>query len=290
MLKALLRTMRPRQWTKNGFVFAALVFDEKLFRPVMFTRTVLAFITFCLASSAVYLLNDLADREKDRQHPTKRNRPLASGELAPWVAVVAVVLFILLSMGSALWLGRGFALVIGGYLVLNLVYSFWLKHVVIVDVFLVAAFHLLRVVAGVVVIQASRFSPWLYICITLLALFIAVGRRRHELILLGEGNANSHRATLEDYNLRLLDDMIGMVTAAATVAYSFYTFSAPNLPANHAMMLTIPFVLYGIFRYLYLIHVKSEGGSPEELILQDKPLLACVALWGLAVAVVLYVF
>jgi 4-hydroxybenzoate polyprenyltransferase len=282
--------MRPKQWTKNGFVFAALVFDEKLFQPLMLARTTLAFVVFCLASSAVYLLNDLADREKDRQHPTKRNRPLASGELAPGVAIAAIVLFVVISVLSALWLGRGFALVITAYLILNVAYSFWLKHVVIVDVFMVAAFHLLRVVAGVVVIQASRFSPWLYICITLLALFIAVGRRRHELILLGEGNADNHRASLQDYNLRLLDDMIGMVTAAATVAYSFYTFSAPNLPANHAMMLTIPFVLYGIFRYLYLIHVKNEGGSPEELILQDKPLLACVALWGLAVAVVLYVF
>jgi 4-hydroxybenzoate polyprenyltransferase len=288
MLKALLKTMRPKQWMKNGFVFAALIFDEKLFRPVMLLRSILAFVIFCLASSAVYLLNDLADREKDRQHPTKRYRPLASGQLAPGVAVAAVVIFILVSLLCALWLGRGFALVIAGYLILNVAYSFWLKHVVLVDVFLVAAFHLLRVVAGVVVAQAS-FSPWLYICITLLALFIAIGRRRHELILLGEGNANTHRASLEHYNLRLLDDMIGMVTAAATVSYSFYTFSAPNLPANHTMMLTIPFVLYGLFRYLYLIHVKSEGGSPEELILEDKPLLACVALWGLAVVVVLYV-
>jgi 4-hydroxybenzoate polyprenyltransferase len=290
MLTALLKSMRPKQWMKNAFVFAALLFDEKLFQPSMLARTVVAFLVFCLASSAVYLLNDLADREKDRQHPTKRNRPLASGALSPGLASVATLLFIAASLLSALWLGRGFALVIIAYLILNVAYSFWLKNVVIVDVFMVAAFHLLRVVAGVVVIQASRFSPWLYICITLLALFIAVGRRRHELVLLGDSGANNHRVSLQDYNLRLLDDMIGMVTAAATVAYSFYTFSAPNLPENHAMMLTIPFVLYGLFRYLYLIHVKSEGGSPEELILQDKPLLACVALWGLAVAVVLYGF
>jgi 4-hydroxybenzoate polyprenyltransferase len=290
MIKALLKTMRPRQWTKNGFVFAALVFDEKLFQVQMLGKTVLAFIVFCLAASAVYLLNDLVDREKDRQHPTKRFRPLASGELAPRIAVTAIAVFVVAAFIFALWLGPGFALVIAAYLLLNVVYSFWLKHVVLVDVFLVAAFHLLRVVAGVVVIQAARFSPWLYICITLLALFIAIGRRRQELVLLGEANANSHRASLEEYNLRLLDDMIGLVTAAATVSYSFYTFSAPNLPANNAMMLTIPFVLYGIFRYLYLIHVKNEGGAPEELILQDKPLLAGVTLWALAIVIVLYVF
>ena len=290
MIKALLKTMRPRQWTKNGFVFAALVFDEKLFQVQMLGKTVLAFIVFCLAASAVYLLNDLVDRDKDRQHPTKRFRPLASGELAPRIAVTAIAVFVVAAFIFALWLGPGFALVIAAYLLLNVVYSFWLKHVVLVDVFLVAAFHLLRVVAGVVVIQAARFSPWLYICITLLALFIAIGRRRQELVLLGEANANSHRASLEEYNLRLLDDMIGLVTAAATVSYSFYTFSAPNLPANNAMMLTIPFVLYGIFRYLYLIHVKNEGGAPEELILQDKPLLAGVTLWALAIVIVLYVF
>jgi len=290
MFKALLRAMRPKQWMKNGFIFAALVFDEKLFRPLLFAKTALAFGIFCLASSAVYLLNDLADREKDRQHPTKRNRPLASGALAPWVAVVAAVIFTLISLLTALWLGRGFTLVIVSYLVLNTAYSFWLKHIVIVDVLIVAAFYLLRVAAGVLVVQAERFSPWLYICVTLLALFIAIGKRRHELVLLGEESANAHRSSLEEYNLRLLDDMIGIVTSAAIIAYSLYTFSAPNLPANHAMMLTIPFVLYGLFRYLYLIHVRSEGGAPEELLLRDKPLLACVALWGLAVVVVLYVF
>jgi len=290
MLKALFKAMRPKQWMKNGFVFAALVFDEKLFQPLLFAKTTLAFVIFCLASSAVYLLNDLLDREQDRQHPTKRLRPLASGELSPRVAMTAIVLFTIVSVLAAIWLGRGFGLVIVTYLALNIAYSFRLKHLVIVDVLMVAAFYLLRVAAGVIVVQAERFSPWLYTCVTLLALFIAVGRRRHELILLGEGNANAHRSSLQEYNLRLLDDMIGIVTSAAIIAYSLYTFSAPNLPANHAMMLTIPFVLYGLFRYLYLIHVRSEGGAPEELLLRDKPLLTCVALWGLAVVVVLYVF
>jgi len=290
MFRALLKSMRPKQWMKNGFVFAALVFDEKLFQPLLLAKTALAFIIFCLASSGVYLLNDLVDREKDRQHPTKRKRPLASGTLAPWVAVVAAVVYTVVSLLTAFWLGRGFGLVIVGYLALNVAYSFWLKHIVLVDVLIVAAFYLLRVTAGALVVQAERFSPWLYICITLLALFIATGKRRHELVLLGAGNANAHRSSLQEYNLRLLDDMIVIVTASATIAYSFYTFSAPNLPTNHTMMLTIPFILYGLFRYLYLIHVRSEGGAPEELILRDKPLLASVALWGLAVVVVLYVF
>lgn len=290
MPKALLKAMRPKQWTKNAFVFAALLFDEKLFMPGMLARAVLAFLIFCLASSAVYLLNDLADREKDRQHPTKRNRPLASGALSPAVAVVAIIGFVVVSVAGSFFLTPWFSLVIVGYLLLNSAYSFWLKNVVLVDVFLVAAFHLLRVVAGVVVVDASRFSPWLYICITLLSLFIAIGRRRHELVLLGQENANAHRVSLQEYNLALLDDMIVMVTAALTVSYSFYTFSAPNLPANHTMMLTIPLVLYGLFRYLYLIRVRGEGGAPEELILQDKPLLLGVALWALSVTVFLYAF
>ncbi|MBC8448268.1 MAG: decaprenyl-phosphate phosphoribosyltransferase [Chloroflexi bacterium] len=290
MLKALLKTMRPKQWLKNGFVFVALVFDEKLLQPGPLARTVLAFVIFCLASSTVYLLNDLVDREKDRQHPTKRHRPLASGALSPQVAVVAAIIFAMISLLAAFWLSLGFGLVIVSYLALNVAYSFWLKHIVIIDVLLVASFYLLRVVAGVLVVQAERFSPWLYILITLFALFIAIGKRHHELTLLGEENANAHRTSLEEYNRRLLDSMIVMVTSAATIAYSFYTFSAPNLPANHTMMLTIPFVLYFFFRYLYLIYVRSEGGAPEELLLRDKPLLACVALWGLAVVVVLYVF
>ena len=290
MLKALLKTMRPKQWLKNGFVFVALVFDEKLLQPGPLARTVLAFVIFCLASSTVYLLNDLVDREKDRQHPTKRHRPLASGALSPQVAVVAAIIFAIISLLAAFWLSLGFGLVIVSYLALNVAYSFWLKHIVIIDVLLVASFYLLRVVAGVLVVQAERFSPWLYILITLFALFIAIGKRHHELTLLGEENANAHRTSLEEYNRRLLDSMIVMVTSAATIAYSFYTFSAPNLPATHTMMLTIPFVLYFFFRYLYLIYVRSEGGAPEELLLRDKPLLACVALWGLAVVVVLYVF
>jgi 4-hydroxybenzoate polyprenyltransferase len=288
MFKALLLTMRPKQWPKNVFVFAALIFDKKLFNPGLLTKTTAAFVLFCLLSGVVYLVNDLVDMEKDRQHPTKQWRPLASGQLQPSAAIVAAVAIPLLSLPLSFALDPLFGLIALGYLLTMIAYSFVLKEIVIVDVLTVAAGFLLRVAAGVAVVQAERFSPWLYICMTLLALFIGIARRRHELVLL-EGNATEHRAILGEYNLRLLDEMITLVTAATIIAYSFYTFSAPNLPRNHAMMLTIPFVLYGMFRYLYLIHVRHEGGSPEELVFQDRPLLLAVALWGLTVVVIMYV-
>ena len=287
--RALLKTMRPKQWTKNAFVFTALVFDRKLFYPDPLLRTVLAFVLFCLASSAVYLVNDLADMESDRQHPTKRFRPLAAGELSPRVAAAAAGVLVLLAVGGAFAVHTGLGLVLSGYLALQLAYSFLLKHLVIIDVMTVAAGFVLRVVAGVVVIQVERFSPWLYVCTTLLALFIAINRRRHELTLLAD-NAANHRRILDEYTLSFLDEMNSMVTASTVIAYSLYTFSAPNLPSNHAMMLTIPFVLYGLFRYLYLVHVKGEGGAPDELILRDLPLFLTVVLWVLAVVLILYLW
>ncbi len=287
--RALLKTMRPKQWTKNAFVFTALVFDRKLFYPDPLLRTVLAFVLFCLASSAVYLVNDLADMESDRQHPTKRFRPLAAGDLSPRVAAVAAGVLVLLAVGGAFAVHTGLGLVLSGYLALQLAYSFLLKHLVIIDVMTVAAGFVLRVVAGVVVVQVERFSPWLYVCTTLLALFIAINRRRHELTLLAD-NAANHRRILDEYTLSFLDEMNSMVTASTVIAYSLYTFSAPNLPSNHAMMLTIPFVLYGLFRYLYLVHVKGEGGAPDELILRDLPLFLTVVLWVLAVVLILYLW
>lgn len=288
MARALLKTMRPRQWTKNGFVYAALVFDGKLFEPSLFLRTTVAFVCFCLISSATYLINDLVDIEKDRQHPTKRNRPLAAGILPPWVAVAAAIVIVVVCLPVAFWLSPAFGAILISYLLLTLAYTFYLKHVVIVDLLVLASGFVLRVAGGVAVIDVERFSPWLYVCMVLLALFIVMGKRRHELILL-EGKASTHRASLENYNLRFIDEMIALVTSTIVMAYSLYTFSAPNLPANHTMMLTIPFVLYGLFRYLYLIHVKGEGGAPEELLLRDRPLLIDVALWVLAVVLVMYV-
>jgi 4-hydroxybenzoate polyprenyltransferase len=287
MLVPLLKTMRPKQWSKNIFVLAALIFDVKLFALHLLFKSLLAFVLFCAISSVVYLVNDVVDIEKDRQHPAKRERPLASGQLSPTVAVVAAVLLVVVSLPAAYMLDPEFAAVAAVYLVMTTLYSFWLKNMVIVDVLTVAAGFVLRVIAGVVLVNTARFSPWLYLCMVFLALFIAISKRRHELVLLDE-QANAHRSIFEEYNLPLLDEMTRLVTACAAMAYSLYSFSAPNLPQNHAMMLTVPFVLYGLFRYMYLVQVKNLGGEPTELVLKDRPLLLNVALWGLMVVVVLY--
>jgi len=288
LARALLKTMRPRQWTKNAFVFAALIFDGKLTQVPALLHTLAAFVWFCLLSSAVYIINDLADIEKDRAHPDKRRRPLASGELSPRVAVVGAVVLAVIGLSGAFATRMALGWVVLSYLLLNLAYSFYLKHIVIIDVMSVAAGFVLRVVAGVVVVQVARFSPWLYVCTTLLALFVALGKRRHEITLLAE-NAGAHRAILDHYTVPFLDQLISLVTSTTIIAYSLYTFSAPNLPPNHLMMLTVPFVLYGMFRYLYLIHVRGLGGAPDELILRDIPFLLSVLLWGAAVVIVLYV-
>jgi len=287
VIASLLKTMRPKQWVKNVFIFAALTFDVKLFNVYYLTQTIAGFVLLCLISGTVYIINDLADIEKDRQHPKKRNRPLASGALSTRVALAAGVLVPLFALPLGFLLNPVFGAILAGYLLLQIAYSFWLKNVVIIDVMLIAAGFLLRVAAGVPLVEAERFSPWLYICMTLLALLIGFGKRRHELVLLQE-NANMHRQSLEEYNLSLLDHAISIVTASTLLAYALYTFSAPNLPPNHTMMLTIPFVLYGIFRYLYLIHVKGMGGTPEEIALSDRPLQAAFVLWGLSVIVVMY--
>jgi len=287
MLRALLKTMRPKQWTKNAFVFAALIFDEKLFQPAPLLKTSLAFAAFCLISGAVYLINDLVDVEKDRQHPTKRLRPLPSGELSPQVALAAAIFFMIVSLPVAYWLDGLFSAILFGYLLLMIAYSFWLKHIPIIDVLTIATGFVLRVGAGVTVVDVARFSPWLYVCTTLLALFLGVSKRRQELVLLGD-NAGEHRGILNHYNLKFMDELIALVTSTTIIAYALYTFSAPNLPPNHTMMLTVPFVMYGIFRYLYLIHVRGETGAPDELLLKDRPLFAAIALWGLAVVAILY--
>lgn len=287
MLKALWQTMRPRQWSKNIFIFGALVFDKKLFEPVYFLKTLAAFAIFCLLSSMVYIINDLGDIEKDRQHPVKRHRPLASGRLNPSVATAVVAGVLVMLLPTAFLLDVWFGLIALGYLVNNLLYTYWLKNVVIVDVLSIAAGFVLRVGAGVTVIPTERFSPWIYVCMTLLALFLGFGKRRHELALLA-ADANNHRRVLEDYNLPFLDEMMGVVTASTVMAYAIYTFSAKGLPPNNSMMLTVPFVLYAIFRYLYLIHVQGKGGAPEEILLNDRPFLISVTLWGLLVVILLY--
>lgn len=285
---ALLQTMRPRQWTKNGFVFVALLFDRQLFEPQSVLRTILAFILLCLMSSAVYIMNDLVDIEADRQHPRKRFRPLPSGRLNPTVAAVAAIVLALGSLLAGFSLAPIFGLILLAYLVSQIAYSVWLKNVVLIDVTIVATGFILRIAAGVAVISpVERFSPWLYIFGGFLALFMALGKRRHELVLLGE-EAGNHRAILQEYNLQLLDKLIGIVTTSAVVAYSLYTFLAEGLPENHLMMLTIPFVIYGLFRYLYLIHVRQEGGAPEEILLRDRPMQMALVLGSVVVFAVLY--
>ncbi|UCC65047.1 MAG: decaprenyl-phosphate phosphoribosyltransferase [Anaerolineae bacterium] len=287
MVQALLQTMRPKQWAKNIFIFGALVFDKKLFEPAFFLRTLAAFVMFCLLSSTVYIINDLGDIEKDRQHPIKRHRPLASGRLMPSVALGAAIGFLVVLFPLAFFLDEWFGVIALAYLVNNLLYTYWLKNVVIVDVLSIAAGFVMRVGAGAAVIPTQRFSPWIYVCMTLLALFLGFGKRRHELALLAS-DANNHRRVLDDYSLRFLDEMMGVVTASTVMAYAIYTFSAEGLPPNHSMMLTVPFVLYAVFRYLYLIHVRGEGGAPEEILLGDLPFLVDVTLWGILVIVLIY--
>lgn len=288
MVIGLLQTMRPKQWFKNVFIFAPLVFDVKLFDPGYLMQTVAGFLLLCSISGTVYIINDLTDIDKDRNHPKKRNRPLASGKLDVRSATIAAILIPLIVLPLGFLLHPIFGAILAGYLLIQIGYSFWLKNVVIIDVLILASGFLLRVAAGVPLVDAERFSPWLYICMTLLALLIGFGKRRHELVLLKE-NASQHRRSLQEYNLPLLDHTITIVTASTLLAYALYTFSAPNLPANHTMMLTIPFVLYGIFRYLYLMHVKEMGGAPEEIVLSDRPLQIAIFLWGLSVILVMYI-
>lgn len=284
---ALIKTMRPKQWPKNGFLFAALIFDRQLFLAEPFARTLAGFTLFCLLSSAVYIINDLADLEADRQHPKKRLRPLPSGQLPLPMARSAAAVILLFVLPFTFLLSQTFALLALLYLALNLGYSKWFKHIPILDVLILASLYVLRVGAGVALIQVTVFSPWLYVFTIFLALFLGVGKRRAELSLL-EGEANAHRPVLEGYSLPLLDQLITIVTSMTLITYSLYTFSAENLPDNHSMMLTIPFVIYGIFRYLYLIQLKHGGGAPEDVLFSDRPLQLSLMLFGLTILVIFY--
>src|SRR3970040_471841 len=287
MLKALIKAMRPRQWTKNGFVFFALIFDKQLFSLQPFLRTLEGFFLFCLISSAVYLLNDIADIEADRQHPEKKHRPLASGELSIGVAQGAAFILALTSVSLGYMLEPVFAGMIALYFIINQLYSRWLKHVPILDVLIISSGFVLRVAAGVALITVERFSPWLYMLTILFSLYIALGKRRAEMNLLAQ-EASAHRKVLDGYTIPLLDQYITIVSGMTIVAYSLYTFSAPNLPENHSMMLTIPFVVYGIFRYLQLIQIGHAAGAPDEAALKDRPLQITLVLWGLAVIAIFY--
>jgi 4-hydroxybenzoate polyprenyltransferase and related prenyltransferases len=289
MLKYLFKAMRPRQWTKNAFVFAALVFDRQMLIFKSLEHTLFAFFIFCFLSSSVYLINDIMDIEADRNHPVKKNRPIAAGKLPIPVAIAAAIVLIVVSLTAAYFVSLELAAISLAYLVINFAYSKWLKHIPLLDVLVLASCYVLRVAAGVSVIQVQRFSPWLYVVTTLLALYIGFGKRRAEMTVLANGDPNlAHRKVLDGYSISLLDQLITVVSSTTIIAYSLYTFSAPNLPDNHTMMLTIPFVLYGIFRYLYLIQIKNAGGEPEELLLKDHPLQAAIGLWAVAVVVIFY--
>jgi 4-hydroxybenzoate polyprenyltransferase len=280
-------SMRPKQWIKNIFVFAALVFDRQLISLDSLWITLVAAILFCLVSSLVYIINDLADIESDRQHPTKKHRPLPAGQLSKKSAITAVVIIGLITLPPAYLLDFGLGLTITLYMLLMLAYSFWLKHYPLIDVMTIAAGFVLRVTAGVIIIETQQFSPWLFVSTILLALFLGLGKRRAEIELL-ETEAASHRRVLDGYTLELLDQLLTIVLSTTLMTYCLYTFSVTVRPGSYYMMLTIPFVIYGLFRYLYLVRIKHFGGAPEEIVLTDLPMQATIGLWVLTVLVIIY--
>jgi 4-hydroxybenzoate polyprenyltransferase len=281
-------SLRPGQWTKNLLVFAGLLFGRRLFDLSACERAFGAFVVFCMLSGVVYLVNDVADRHTDRQHPLKARRPIASGAVTVPQALGLAVLLAAAALSSSVMLGWPFFTVAVTYLTLLLLYSARLKEIVIIDVLTIAVGFVLRAVGGAMAVDVE-ISHWLLVCTVLLALFIALSKRRHELVLLADG-AMSHRPILGEYSPYLLDQMISVVTASTLVAYVFYTIS-PETELKFGtpwLGLTIPFPLYGIFRYLYLVHRREGGGSPADLLLTDRPLLVCVALWTLVVALIIY--
>ena len=288
-ISAIFESLRPKQWHKNLFIFAPLIFSQNVFEWPLLQRSLLGFLAFCLLSGAVYIFNDLHDLEEDKHHPLKARRPLASGRLKKTHAWIAFIVVSAGSLALSYALSPRFFAAALVYIVLQTAYSLGLKHIVILDLFIIAAGFLLRVVAGGLVIDVS-LSPWILICIFLLALFLAMGKRRHELVLL-EDEAQAHRPILKEYSPLLLDQMISVVTASTVVAYCLYTISDETVAkfGTTNLIFTAPFVIYGIFRYLYLVHRKNLGGSPEALVLKDKPLFIALILWIAVSAVILYI-
>jgi 4-hydroxybenzoate polyprenyltransferase len=287
-LIALFRSLRPHQWTKNLVVFAALAFSKHLFEAELFARAAAAFAIFCGLSGAVYLLNDIVDLERDRLHPQKKSRPLAAGQLSVGVARTAAIVLGASSLAASLVLSPTFAAMAAAYVILNLAYSFKLKEVVIIDVLGLSLSFVIRAVAGAVAISVD-FSPWLLMCTILLALFLALAKRRHELVSLSTAAAE-HRRSLADYSPNLLDQMIAVVTASCVMSYALYATDRETIErfATDRLIWTLPFVLYGIFRYLYLVHAREQGGSPTDVLLTDRPLLVNLGLWALAIVVIVY--
>jgi 4-hydroxybenzoate polyprenyltransferase len=286
--RALVETLRPQQWVKNGFIFAALIFSQSLTRWDRCRQVLLATLVFCVVSSAAYILNDIFDAPEDRHHPTKKLRPIASGRLSARAAGMVGAVLAGGGLLAAWRLNNGFFKIVVAYLAVNVLYSTFLKHIVLLDVFIVAAGFLFRVIAGGLVIHVP-ISPWLIVCTTLLALFMALSKRRHELVLLGD-RASDHRAILADYSPYFLDQLISIVTASTVVSYALYTLS-PDVQSKFPgkrLELTIPFVLFGIFRYLHLIHHGEEGGNPTRALFTDPVLLSVVLFWAASVILIIY--
>lgn len=281
----LFKQLRPKQWTKNLLVFAALVFSLKITTFSLVFNSILAFILFCFVSSCVYILNDFMDRDADAMHPIKKNRPMASGLLNPYLAIVVGFSLLLISIITSFYLNFYFTLILVGYFVLNVLYSFKLKHIVLIDVMVIALGFVLRAVAGGVAINV-QFTPWFIICTMLLSLFLAISKRRQELILYKK-EQGTHRKVLNSYSTDLLDQLNSIVTTATIISYSLFTFTSNN---TIHLMWTIPLVLYGIFRYLYLIHVEEKGEMPDKTLFEDKHILVTVGLYALSVILILYYF
>lgn len=284
-MEAFIHLLRPKQWTKNLLVFAALLFSINQVSIVKVYYASIGFALFCIVSSCVYILNDYLDRDQDSQHPEKRYRPLASGALNPAFAILAGAILLVSSLATALALNPMFFLILTVYFCLNVSYSVKLKHIVIIDIMTIAAGFVLRAIAGGVVIGVT-LTPWFLICTLLLALFLAIGKRRHEVDLLQQ-NRGVCRKVLEFYTVEFLDQLNSIVTTSAVMSYALYTFTSGR---TLYMMSTIPLVLYGIFRYLYLIHVEKKGGSPEKVLLEDKHIFTTVVIYVMSVAVILYFF
>jgi 4-hydroxybenzoate polyprenyltransferase len=284
----LLLSLRPSQWTKNLLVFAGLIFGQRLMEPEAVGVALAAFAIFCALSGVVYLVNDVRDREADRLHPTKLHRPIASGALSPSTALAAALIMGAAAVAGAFWINVPFGIVAAAYVALLALYSTSLKHVVILDVLTLSGGFVLRAAGGAAAVEVE-FSHWLLLLTLLLALFLALSKRRAELVTLAEG-ARAHRRILAEYSPYLLDQMIGVVTASTLLAYAFYTISAETVQkfGTDRLLWTVPFPLYGIFRYLYLVHQRSGGGNPSETLLEDRPILLCVALWGVSVIAILY--
>jgi len=286
VVRAILQLMRPRQWTKNLVVFAGLMFSANILDVVLFLRAFQAFLIFCLAAGAVYIFNDIQDRARDRVHPQKKNRPLASGAVSVETASLIGLVLMVVAFGWAFLLSQAFGLCLLGYVLLNLAYTLGLKRLVILDVFIISAGFVIRAAAGALIIDVG-ISPWLLVVTTLLSLFLGFAKRRHELVCLGE-QAAAHRASLEAYSQPLLDQYLNVVASATIISYSLYTFTSSTAQQYHTLMLTIPFVIYGVLRYFYLVTQCNLGGSPEMILLKDKPMIVTIVLWALTVAVILH--